>query len=222
MIRLAACSPWKDEKKVVEISETYRVPIIEYDEASELYYGEDRYQPIKAFDKFDNVIYIYSFSLTFVPGLSLAFIVANGELIHKLSYLVSMRLVAMDWLTQKLISAYLEEGIYYCKLDEFRNKNRTKRDLVCDGLEELKEYGIEFSNPEGGIYLWCKLPVPLDSKNFIIKAYANGISLLPGHVFYPTKGSGRDYVRINFTYENAERLTRALEIFKETIIEELK
>ena len=94
--------------------------------------------------------------------------------------------------------------------------------MVCDGLEELKEYGVEFSKPEGGIYLWCKLPVPLDSKNFIIKAYANGISLLPGHVFYPTKGSGRYYVRINFTYENAERLTRALEIFKETIIEELK
>lgn len=209
-------------KKVMEISETYRIPIIEYDEASELYYGEDAFQPIKAFDRYDNVVYIYSFSLTFVPGLSLAFIVANGELIHKLSYLVSMRLVAMDWLTQKLISAYLEEGIYYRKLNDFRQENREKRDLVCNELEELKQYGLEFTKPQGGIYLWCKLPRPLDSKNFIIKAYANGISLLPGHVFYPTKGGGRDYIRINYTYEDKERLLEGVKILKDIIIEELK
>jgi len=208
-------------KKVIEISETYRVPIIEYDEASELYYGEDAYQPIKAFDRLDNVIYIYSFSLTFVPGLSLAFIVANGELISKLSYLVSMRLVAMDWLTQKLVSAYLEEGIYYRKLNEFRTENKLKRDLVCDELDRMSDLGLEFIRPQGGIYVWCKLPAPLDSKSFIPKAYSNGLSLLPGYVFYPTKGGGRDYIRINYTYETKERLCEGLAILKKTILEEL-
>lgn len=208
-------------KKIVEISETYRVPIIEYDEASELYYGEDAYQPIKAFDKYDNIVYIYSFSLTFVPGLSLAFIVGNGELIHKLSYLVSIRLVAMDWLTQRLVSAYLEEGIYYKKLNDFRSENKFKRDLICDKLEELRHYGVDFKKPQGGIYIWCKLPVNIDSKTFIIKAYANGVSLLPGHVFYPTKGGGRDYIRMNFTYESGPRLLEGFEIFKNTLLQEL-
>ena len=58
----------------------------------ELVYDGMKLPPIKAFDKAENVIYIYSFSLSFVPGLSLAFVVADRKLIESLSYLVSVRM----------------------------------------------------------------------------------------------------------------------------------
>ena len=123
-------------KEILRLSEKYRLPIIEYDEASELYYDTPAISPLKVFDELENVVYIYSFSLTFVPGLSLAFIVANADLIRRLSYLVSVRLVAMDWLTQRLLANYLEEGIYYRKLNEYRSEYKRKRDLVCGKLDE--------------------------------------------------------------------------------------
>lgn len=81
-------------KKIVELSNRYRVPIVEEDAASELVYDGDKLPPIKAFDTMGNVIYIYSFSLTFIPGLSLAFITGNRDFIRALSYLVSVRLMA--------------------------------------------------------------------------------------------------------------------------------
>ena len=56
------------------------MPIVEEDAASELVYDGDKLPPIKAFDTTGNVIYIYSFSLTFIPGLSLAFVTGNTEL----------------------------------------------------------------------------------------------------------------------------------------------
>ena len=83
-------------KKIVELSNRYRVPIVEEDAASELVYDGDKLPPIKAFDTTGNVIYIYSFSLTFIPGLSLAFVTGNRDLIRALSYLVSVRLMASD------------------------------------------------------------------------------------------------------------------------------
>ena len=114
-------------KEILRLSEKYRLPVIEYDEASELYYDVPSISPMKVFDRLENVVYIYSFSLTFVPGLSLAFIVANSDLIRRLSYLVSVRLVAMDWMTQRLLADYLEEGIYYRKLSEYRSEYKKKR-----------------------------------------------------------------------------------------------
>lgn len=204
-------------KEILRLSSKYRIPVIEYDEASELYYDTPAVLPMKVFDELNNVVYIYSFSLTFVPGLSLAFIVADAELIRRISYLVSVRLVALDWLTQRLVASFLEEGIYYGKLEEYRREYRKKRDLACAKLDEMRSLGVTYTKPQGGIYIWCKLPPHIDSKRLVNLGYRNGISLLPGYIFYPLKNGGREYIRVNFSYETEERLAQGLDILKETI-----
>lgn len=206
-------------KEILKLSEKYRLPVIEYDEASELHYDITSISPMKVFDRMDNVVYIYSFSLTFVPGLSLAFIVANAELIRRLSYLVSVRLVAMDWMTQRLLAGYLEEGIYYRKLSEYRSEYKKKRDLVCKKLDEMKPLGVRYIKPKGGIYIWCRLPAGVDSKELNSRAYSNGISILPGYVFYPSKNGGREYIRINFSYETYDRISEGMDILASSIKE---
>lgn len=209
-------------KEILRLSGKYRLPVIEYDEASELHYDIPAISPLKVFDKLENVVYIYSFSLTFVPGLSLAFIVANTDLIRRLSYLVSVRLVALDWLTQRLLAEFLEEGVYYRKLEDYRSEYKKKRDLVCEKLCEMSYLGISYVKPKGGIYVWCRLPSGVDSKELNARAYSNGISILPGYVFYPSKNGGREYIRINFSYETPERIAEGMEILKKSIEECMK
>ncbi len=206
-------------KKIVELSNRYRIPIIEEDAASELVYDGLKLPPIKSFDTLGNVIYIYSFSLTFVPGLSLAFVVADRQLIESLSYLVSVRMMAVDWTTQKLLAGYLEDGSYYRLLDSFRENYGRKQNMVCEALDRMKEYGISYDRPHGGVYIWCKLPEGVDSKDFVEKAYKAGVSLVPGYVFFPIKNGGRDHIRINFSYESEERLAEGLKLFEQLIAE---
>ena len=209
-------------KKIVALSNRYRVPIVEEDAASELVYDGDKLPPIKAFDMTGNVIYIYSFSLTFIPGLSLAFVTGNRDLIRALSYLVSVRLMASDWMTQKLLGMYLDDGIYYTSLLKFRDVYRTNRDLVCQKLDELAPLGVSYTKPRGGVYVWCRLPDGVDSKRFIRRAYNMGVTLIPGHVFYPCKNGGRDHIRINYSYEPRERLERGMEVLRKALEEELE
>ena len=210
-------------KKIIEISNKYRVPVIEEDAASELVYRGEKLPPLKAFDTLNNVIYIYSFSLTFVPGLSLAFVVADKELIRSLSYLVSVRMVATDWMSQKLVARYLDDGTYYGVLEEFRKNYSRKQEIICRKLDEMKAAGIDidYVRPRGGVYIWCRLPMGMDCKDFIGKAYNRGVALLPGYVFYPFKNGGRDHVRINYSFETEERLEKGLEVFKQAMEEEL-
>lgn len=212
------CISHESRQKLVRLSNRYRVPIIEIDAASELFYEGGQVTPVKAFDIMDNVIYIYSFSLTFVPGLSLAFVVANKEVIKSLSYLVSVRFVATDWVTQKLMAKYLEDGTYYRNIETFRLNYRRKRDIVCEILDELKDHGISYNKPKGGVYIWCRLPETADSREFVKKAYANGLVLIPGDIFYPFKNGGRDYVRINYSYEREDKIREGMRIFKKTLL----
>lgn len=209
-------------KKLVELSNTYRVPIVEEDAASELVYEGERCPPIKAFDTMGNVIYIYSFSLTFVPGLSLAFVVGNRDFIRALSYLVSVRLMASDWMTQKLLGMYLDDGSYYTALEAFRADYRRKRDLVCAKLDEMAALGVRYEKPHGGVYVWCRLPDGVDSKHFIARAYNMGVTLIPGHVFYPYKNGGRDHIRINYSYESEQRLAQGMDVLRKALKEELE
>jgi len=208
-------------KRIIEISNRYRVPVIEDDAASELVYEGSRLQPIKAFDTEENVIYIYSFSLTFLPGLSLAFVTGNKDLIRSLSYLVSVRMVGTDWLSQKLAAKYLDDGTYYGILEEFRDNYSRKQKIVCDVLDTLRHEGVEYTRPKGGVYIWCKLPEGFDSKEFIAKAYSRGVALLPGYIFYPFRNGGRDHIRINYSYETEERLQVGMNLFRQVVREEL-
>lgn len=107
-------------KKIIEISNTYRVPIVEEDAASELVYEGEKLPPIKAFDTLENVIYIYSFSLTFVTGLSIAVVAANARR-HPQPELSGLRApdgVGLD--DAEAAGRYLDDGTYYKALDEFR------------------------------------------------------------------------------------------------------
>ena len=91
-----------------------------------------------------------------MPGLSLAFVVADRDLIRSLSYLVSVRMVATDWMSQKLVARYLDDGTYYGVLDVFRNDYGRKQGIICDALDNMKEEGlkVEYIRPRGGVYIW--------------------------------------------------------------------
>ena len=208
-------------KRILEISNQYRIPIIEEDAASELVYEGEKLPPIKAFDTAQNVIYIYSFSLTFVPGLSLAFVAADKNVIRSLSYLVSVRMVSTDWIAQKLVAGYLDGGSYYNVLETFRDNYGRKQELVCNRLDEMRDLGVAYERPRGGVYIWCRLPAGIDSKKLTETAYKRGLALLPGHVFYPFKNGGRDHIRINYSYETEERLEVGMRLLRESIEDEL-
>lgn len=211
--------PIERRRKIMELSNEYRIPIVEEDAASELVYDGARIPPLKALDTLGNVIYIYSFSLTFVPGLSLAFVAADKHIIESMSYLTSVGMASPDWMTQKLAAMYLEDGTYYAALDAFRKSYEKKQKLVCDMLDGMKSWGVTYSRPRGGVYIWCTLPRGIDSKALASRAYSKGVMVMPGYVFYPDSKQGRSHIRISYSYESQERLVQGMLLLRDTLSE---
>ncbi|MDD4377990.1 MAG: aminotransferase class I/II-fold pyridoxal phosphate-dependent enzyme, partial [Eubacteriales bacterium] len=157
-------------------------------------------------DRSKNVIYIYSFALTFIPGFSMAFVVAPEKLIKCLSYMVSIRIMSLDWITQKLLAKYITDGRYYENVKQISALNKEKRDLMCSYLDKLAEIGVSYKKPRGGVYIWCTLPDKIDNKEVVSEALKRGISIIPGDVFYPDKNGGQNNIRLNYSYETKERI----------------
>lgn len=188
-------------KNLLELSYKYRIPIIEEDEGSELYYDTDSIPSIKSMDTGHNVIYMYSFSLTMMPGAGISFIIADIGVIRRLSELVSMKIVSLDWVPQMLLLEYMKQGLYHERLGGFRKLYHHKRDLMCRYLREYGgDIGMEYVKPKGGVFLWIKLPSGIDGRELLSEVQKSGVTFIPGYVFYPQRHRGNDYIRLNFSY----------------------
>lgn len=199
-------------KKLLEISYKYRIPIIEEDEGSELYYDVNRIPAIKSMDIGNNVIYMYSFALTMMPGAGMSFVIADHNVIKRMSELISMKVVSLDWVPQMLLLEYMKEGTFYERLEGFRNLCMEKRDLMYLYFEkEIAPTGAKCTKPVGGVYLWVKLPVGIDGKALLKELQKEGVTFIPGYVFYPEKHKGNNKIRLNFSYPTKDEIEVGME-----------
>lgn len=201
----------KKRRELLELSDKYGVPIVEDDAASELYYEEQAIPTLKSLDTNNNVIYIYSFALTFVPGISLAIVAADEKLINAMSYLVSVHILSVSWMYQRLIAKALSSGRYLKKCKEMIRHNRKNRDIMCRSMEILKRVGARYTKPKGGVYIWLELPLGLSGRMVAEEGLKQGVAVVPGDVFFTNKKSGREFLRLNYSYESSEWLKEGTE-----------
>jgi DNA-binding transcriptional MocR family regulator len=209
-----------DRKKLLlEISNKYRLPIVEDDSTSGICFDSDYVSSIKSLDKHNLVIYVYSFAVTFAPGIRLAFVVAPKQIIKRLSYLVSLHLISIDSLSQRLLSSFIEKGLYENNLKLISEEYGNKMELMYKKLEKAKDLGVICEKPKGGIYLWCKLPNDMKIKTLEKKALKKGVVFIPGTLFYPYGNNGESFIRLNFSYPSFEQIEEGMELLIEAMKE---
>jgi 2-aminoadipate transaminase len=212
----------KRRHELLNLSYKYRVPIVEDDCASSIRFEDKLIPSLRALDKKNHVIYIYSFALTFAPGVRLAFAVAPKPIVKRLSYLVSMHLISIDILSQKLMSIYLEKGMYQKNLIEISALYKRKRDIMCELLEEARSLGVDFKKPRGGVYVWCRLPEQMDQKVLIQKAYRKGVAFIPGNLFFPNGTKGESFIRLNYSFPKEEQIREGMMLLIAAMRESLR
>ena len=93
-------------------------------------------------------------------------------------------------------------------ISEFVNAYRKKRDLIYEGLRER----FELVKPQGAFYAFVKAPDGLTATEFVEKAIANNLLIIPGNVF-----SEKDtHFRISFAASN-EKIQQGVEILRKLI-----
>ncbi|MDI1360547.1 PLP-dependent aminotransferase family protein [Methylotenera sp.] len=187
-----------DEKKqalVAQLSK-YQVPLIEDDVYGELYFGEKRPAPAKAFDKEGLVMHCSSFSKCLAPGYRVGW-VATGRYSKLIERLKLTTTLSASVPAQVALAQYLQKGGYDKHLRNLRHTLLVNQIKFIESIERYFPKGTRLTPPQGGYFLWMKLPDGVNALELHRIALANGISVAPGPIFSAQKGF-TDYIRLNY------------------------
>ncbi|MDD3022324.1 MAG: PLP-dependent aminotransferase family protein [Syntrophomonadaceae bacterium] len=195
-------------KRVAGIIERQQVLVIEDDPYSDLRFeGEDL--PLLKSLVPDWVVYLGTFSKTAVPGFRLGWIVADEELIGKLSICKQGADLHTNTLVQHVLSRYLNDADIPGHIKKIRNEYGRRCNAMVEALEREFPSGVTWSRPQGGMFLWVQLPAGLDTESLMSKALLEKIAFVPGHSFF-VNGGGQNTMRLNFSNSSPDLIEEGI------------
>ncbi|GAB6280260.1 MAG: PLP-dependent aminotransferase family protein [Thermovirga sp.] len=197
----------------------FGVPVLEDDPYGDLRYEGSRLPPLKSLDHRGNVIYLSSFSKALFLGLRIGWAIAPQPVMERFSRLKQMTDLHANTEAQMLLDLFLRGGHYAPHIETVRAAYRKKRDAMAESLSHHKaRIGWEWELPQGGYYIWCRMPASLPMRTFISRAARHRVAFLPGEAFCPDGKGKEKRIRLNFTNvpldsieEGVRRLARAAE-----------
>ena len=96
---------------------------------------------------------------------------------------------------------------------------RAKRDAMLKGLwEVLKGTDVEISRPQGGFFIWIKLPSATNVAKLEELAAQVRVQYTPGRAFFPGTG-GERHIRLAFSYEQPDKCYEGCRILAKAILD---
>ncbi|WP_250008864.1 PLP-dependent aminotransferase family protein [Actinoplanes sp. M2I2] len=187
------------------------VPIVEDDTYRELSYGEPAPPALWRLAGEEGVVRLGSFAKTVAPGLRLGWINASPILVERLARLGYVHSGGgVNHAVALTMASFGASGAYDRHVAGLREAYREQRDALTGALR--------VPAPDGGWFVWLRLPDGVDAEALLPVAEEHGTSFLPGPVFYAGGGAGSEHVRLSFSHlppaglaEAAARLTAAID-----------
>lgn len=196
------------------------LPIVEDNPYGELWFDEAPPLPLAARNP-DGCIYLGSFSKVLAPGLRLGFLVAPKAIFPKLLQAKQAADLHTPSFNQRMVSEVMKEGFLNQHVPTIRTLYKRQRDAMLAALtREMAGLQVEFNKPNGGMFLWLRLPPGVDSVALLPKAVERGVAFVPGLPFYAGEGDPRT-LRLSFVTASNEEIDTAIAALADAIREQL-
>lgn len=196
-------------KKLIELANKYNVVIIEDNPYGEVRFAGEKIPPVKHFDTEGRVVYISTFSKIFAPGLRIGWICADTSFLeHYVPFKQNVDLhtnIFSQIMTYKYMEMYdIEEHI-----DKIRDVYKHRRELMIQCIKNYFPKNIEYTLPDGGLFIWVELPSNVDSTEVFTKSIANNVAFVPGNPFFPN-GGFKNTFRLNYSNMPDDRIIEGI------------
>ena len=95
---------------------------------------------------------------------------------------------------------------------------RERRDIMLSSLAHYFPSNIQWTHPNGGLFLWTTLSPNLDAEDLLRAAIESRVVFDPGHPFHP-RGGGHNTMRLNFSNAKLEDIKQGIQKLGEVIRE---
>ena len=196
-------------KHLLELAHMYEVPIIEDSPYRDLRFAGDFVPMICSLDKENYVIALGTFSKLLCPGLRLAWITSSTEWMERMVAAKQSMDLSSPIFTQLMVAEYLKRGLLPQQVEKIRSLYAKKRGVMIHALQRYMPETVEWTEPEGGLFLWVKLPENMDTTALFPKAVENKVAYVIGSAFH-CNGKGQNTMRLNFSYPSEEQIEEGI------------
>ncbi len=202
-------------KRIYALAQKYNIIIVEDNPYGELRVEGENLPSIKSMDNDGRVIYAGSFSKILAPGIRVGYAIAASPVIAKMTVGKQTSDVHTPVFNQMLVEEWMAKYDIESHIKEIQNIYRAKLNLMTGLIDsELSDF-FSYVKPQGGLFVWCKLPDSVDMMSFCKAAAESKVAVVPGSAFTVEPGETTNYIRLNFSTPTDENIVKGIKILAE-------
>jgi 2-aminoadipate transaminase len=206
---------------LVAAAKTAGLPIVEDNPYGDLWFDQPPPKPLTARNP-DGCIYLGSFSKVLAPGLRLGYVIAPKAIMPKLLQAKQAADLHSPSFNQRMVAEVLKDGFIDRHVPTIRALYKAQCHAMLDALQtEMAGLGVVWNSPDGGMFLWVRLPEGMNAVELLPKAVDKGVAFVPGAAFYATEADPRT-LRLSFVTASVEQIHIGVAALAKTIRETVK
>lgn len=194
----------EERKYVVDVARKYDLLIVEDTPYKNIRFEGETLPSMYSMAP-DRVVMVGTFSKTFVPGFRLGWIVAQHDVIERIIVAKQSSDLCTPVFNQMVAAHYLASGAYDVNLKKTCALYKRKKNVMVSSFEEFMPKGVTWTNPDGGLFLFLRLPEQFDTRELFDLAIKENVAFVIGEAFH-SDGSGKNTMRLNFSFASDEKI----------------
>lgn len=196
--------------------------IVEDDPYGNLRVEGEHVPSIKSMDTQGIVVYAGSFSKILAPGIRVAYAVVPEKIAPAFTIGKQVSDVHTGVLNQMIVSRWFDEYDVDAHIENIRKIYRRKLNLMCSCLDEYCSDFISYVRPQGGLFIWARLPENVDMLKYVSRLLERRVAVVPGTAFMTDDTKPCSYIRLNFSTPSDESIAEGVKIMGEIAREFIK
>lgn len=208
-------------RALVDTAQRLALPLVEDNPYGDLWFDAPPPAPLTSRNP-EGCIYLGSFSKVLAPGLRLGFVVAPAWIAPKLLQAKQAADLHSPGFNQRMVFEVMQGGFLERHVPTIRALYREQRDAMLAALErDCAQLGLTWNTPDGGMFLWARLPQGLDAARLLPQAVERGVAFVPGAAFYADAADPRT-LRLSFVTASRGQIDTGIAALASTIREALE
>lgn len=202
-------------KRMYRLALENNLVILEDDPYGNLRVEGEPVPSIKSMDTDGIVVYAGSFSKILAPGIRVAYAVVPSKIAPAFTIGKQVSDVHTGVLNQMIVSRWFDEYDVNAHIDEIKKIYRRKLNLMCSCLDEYCKGFISYVRPQGGLFIWARLPDNVNMLDYVNKLLERKVAVVPGTAFTVDDTKPCSYIRLNFSTPDDESIVEGVKIMGE-------
>ncbi|KVE44354.1 aminotransferase-like domain-containing protein [Burkholderia sp. BDU5] len=196
--------PVERRRALAAFAQTSPFPVLEDDPYGALNYAGEPLPTMLSMAP-DHVVHLGTFSKVLAPGLRIGYIIAPEELHFKLVQAKQATDLHTPSLTQHIAYEVIQDGFLDEHIPTIRRLYSAQCEAMLASLARHMPEGVSWNRPEGGMFIWVKLPEQIDSMQLLDAAVANNVAFVPGAPFF-ANDPRKNTLRLSFVTVPPEKI----------------